>query len=267
MLKQVLFALLAVTIVGSSSGCCCWRHNLLMLGRSLHTPFQGGGCNGNCGGNCNGNCGGNCGGAGCVDGACGCGNQGCAGGCGNQGHGNDFGAKARDGGWGCFNFGWGCNNCCSIFGCSSHYLDPQGACYGAYCATGCRAAGCGPMYWGDWFNVPRTTDPCDCCGNFVGPSHNLHGSTPWYYGPPKPVYAYGSALAGSQPVAQPVADEQIINEQIINEQVVDEQAVNESIVEPKAVAAKKTTTAAKIASKPTARPGTRTASRPSNSRR
>jgi hypothetical protein len=56
------------------------------------------------------------------------------------------------------------------------------------------------MYWGDYWNVPPTTDPCDCCSNYVGPSHSPHGSTPCYYGPAAP-YG-GHPVANSAPVEQ-----------------------------------------------------------------
>jgi hypothetical protein len=37
--------------------------------------------------------------------------------------------------------------------------------------------GCGEIYWGDWFNdPPDDCDPCDDCGNFVGP--RCHGYRP-----------------------------------------------------------------------------------------
>jgi hypothetical protein len=220
MFKQVSFALLTAIVLSGSSGCCCLWHKVHTFKQSLH-------CHG-CGGDCGGHCGG-----GCADGACGCGDQACGGGCGH------------DGGWGCFDFGWGCNNACSIFGCGSHYLDPQGACYGAYCGKGCQEAGCGPMYWGDAHNVPRTTDPCDCCGNFVGPSHNLHGSTPWYYGPPKGSHGYGGYGYGPSNYVPghghpPVA----ANEPVIEEQIVGETVVKESIVEHKP-APRQTKTAAR----------------------
>lgn len=197
MLKQAIFALLAATVFGGSTGCCCLGHNLHTFTQSLH-------CNG-----CGGGCGGQCGGGeyvegGYVDAGCGCGDQGC----GDQGCGQ--GCGGHGGGWGCFDWGWGCNNVCSIFGCSSHYLDPQGACYGSYCGTGCQKSGCGPMYWGDWYNVPRTKDPCDCCANFVGPSHNLHGSTPWYYGPPK--HGHGAPVA-----ATPMPGEHIVEEHVVEQ--------------------------------------------------
>jgi hypothetical protein len=31
-------------------------------------------------------------------------------------------------------------------------------------------AGCGERYWNEWYNdPPRCADPCDCCGNWMGP--------------------------------------------------------------------------------------------------
>jgi hypothetical protein len=114
-------------------------------------------------------------------GDCGCG-QDCGGSCGGRGHdgGGSFTLLGS-----LLGYHKGAHGC-SILGCGSHYLDPQGACYGAYCGSCCEQAGCGCMYWGDYWNVPPTTDPCDCCQNYVGPSHSPHGSTPCYYGPAPP---------------------------------------------------------------------------------
>jgi hypothetical protein len=42
--------------------------------------------------------------------------------------------------------------------------------------------GCGELYCGDWHSYPpECCDPCDCCGNYIGPHH--HG--PGYQLPPR----------------------------------------------------------------------------------
>jgi hypothetical protein len=64
------------------------------------------------------------------------------------------------------------------------------------------------MYWGDYWNVPPTTDPCDGCCNYVGPSHSPHGSTPCYYGPapahhgPHPAVPAGTVQHEEEVVAE-----------------------------------------------------------------
>lgn len=43
----------------------------------------------------------------------------------------------------------------------------------------CGCTGCGELYWNEWFNdPPAVCEPCDCCGNFLGPS------SPGYYRAP-----------------------------------------------------------------------------------
>jgi hypothetical protein len=58
----------------------------------------------------------------------------------------------------------------------------QGCCH-SRCGDGpfarcARCQGCGEMYWGDWFEAPPPCcDPCDQCGNWVGPPE----SASWPY--------------------------------------------------------------------------------------
>lgn len=187
-MKSLALGLSAAFALIASSGCCCFWHN---VHGALNCHSGGhGGCGGcdhaaACQPACeSASCGGGCG-QGCSDG-CSHGG-GCGGGCGEFSLlGNLFGYHGNSGG-------------CSILGCGSHYLDPQGACYGADCGSCCEQAGCGCMYWGDYFNVPPTTEPCDCCQNYVGPSHSPHGSTPCYYGP-APAYHGPHHAAGPVPV-------------------------------------------------------------------
>lgn len=208
-MKSHLLALCAALSLASGSGCCCFWHNV----HNALNCGHGGGCGGGCGNQASPNCSGGptptCGATG-LAGGCGCGHGGdcscgqscgCGQGGGGGGQGRKFGLLSGLLGYN------GCNNGCSIFGCSSHYLDPQGACYGAYCGNCCNKAGCGCMYWGDYWNVPPTTDPCDCCQNYVGPSHSPYGSTPCYYGPAPPNYAPHYATGGpmSLPTGQAVA--------------------------------------------------------------
>src|SRR5690606_20385469 len=98
----------------ASSGCCCFWHN---VHSALHCGHGYGACGGGCGGNC--------GQVGCVESApCeGCGSHNCGGCCQSSGH----GCREKFTLLGAF-FGYhrGCDGC-SIFGCGSHYLDPQGA--------------------------------------------------------------------------------------------------------------------------------------------
>jgi hypothetical protein len=39
--------------------------------------------------------------------------------------------------------------------------------------------GCGELYLGDWHSCPPECDPCDCCGNYIGPQ----GYAPWQLPP------------------------------------------------------------------------------------
>jgi hypothetical protein len=217
-MKHLALLLFVGAVVCGNSGCCCLGHKMHRWKQSLHCHGCGGprgdydliaaaecGCG-------NAACAGDCGHGDCSHGDCAPSSGNCGGGCSTCGGG---GGGSCSGGWGGFNWGLGSSGC-SILGCSSHYLDPKGACYGAYCGTCCEKAGCGPKYWGDWFNVPRTTEPCDCCANFVGPSHSFHGSTPWYYGPP-PQYAnpgYGSPCLTSGPA---VHGEHVVSDEYVSQ--------------------------------------------------
>lgn len=74
----------------------------------------------------------------------------------------------------------GCDDCCDACGCGDgcklHLLGRikqrlggiMGKCLGGCCGCG----GCdGEIYWNEWHNdPPRCCDPCDKCGNWIGPS-------------------------------------------------------------------------------------------------
>jgi hypothetical protein len=103
------------------------------------------GCWGGCGsGNCS--CGSSCG---CGDNVA-CGGQ-CDGSCG--------------GSCGCGNGGDGCCSGCTV---------PGGPCVRLLRRIGSKldCAGCGECYWNEWYNDPPScAEPCDCCGNYIGPGH------------------------------------------------------------------------------------------------
>lgn len=239
-LRSLVWSLSAAWVVFASSGCCCFWHNVHNAMNCGHGNGCGQGCQtsypphnyGHC---CNDGCADGCGGAG--------------GGCGN-GHGGFTLLGWLVGHHGC------CGDGCNILGCGSHYLDPQGACYGAYCGSccetgcgnGCQKSGCGDMYWGDYWNVPPTTDPCDCCQNYVGPYWGPAGSTPSYYGP-TPHYQRGPHPAVG---AAPVESEGVI---------VGEKTVPSSPTTTKVVAAPKTTTP-KVTTAPKSGTPTKAVSRP-----
>lgn len=109
---------------------------------------------------CTGPCGG-CEGpsCGCAEPACGCAEPAC--GC-------------AEPACGCAEPACGCESPCgcgSAVGCCGCGLlgifKPVGRAIGAVCGCG----GCdGELYWSEWHNdPPRCTDPCDPCGNWVGP--------------------------------------------------------------------------------------------------
>jgi hypothetical protein len=120
--------------------------------------------------------------SGCGD-ACGCG-DGCEPGCGCEP-------------------ACGCASSCS---CDHGNCGRCGCCFGSFCGhlVGCvdRLCGCsgcdGELYWSEWHNdPPRCCDPCDCHGNWVGPSSG------GYRAPYDHPYYVGNANA-SQQVARSV---------------------------------------------------------------
>ncbi len=147
-------------------------------------------CEATCG--CNDACGGCCGGY-CVDGRkfagqtyncgceshlpmCGCTGPACSdGGCGGCGCGD-----CCESGCGC-EASCGCGDCCEAScGCSSCGCKKKTSCCsglfaacGRMCSALCGGGSCGcsgEMYWSEWHNdPPRCCDPCNRCGQWVGP--------------------------------------------------------------------------------------------------
>lgn len=113
--------------------------------------------------------------SGCCCSPCG----GCGGGCGSSCGGcNSCGSCGS------------CGGCCplSFLFCKRELPDDYrgGGSYWCDC-------GCGELYCGDWHSYPPTCDPCDCCGNYVGPhEHDPSYQLPQRYNtagpaPPPPV--------------------------------------------------------------------------------
>lgn len=129
-------------------GCCGPSKPLINV---CTGPECGGGCDPGCG--CEPGCG--------VEPGCGCEPSCGVGGCGST-----------------CGLGGGCSNCpvaeTLVFGVQSigaefrRLLSPLGLC--CPCGSGC--GGCdGEKYWSEWHNdPPACCDPCDQCGNWVGPS-------------------------------------------------------------------------------------------------
>jgi len=167
------------------AGCGCGRGNACGCGGG------GCGCDSGCGGGNGGGCGcGTTGGCG-NGGGCGCGNSrqadcGCAPSCRSKpscGCGV-CGICGRLGKCGICGCGGGCGLFKCLFGC-----------------TGCR----GEFYWSEWHNdPPRCHDPCDRCGNWIGPSAGYRApyAHPYSVGVARPA----SASQGLRPVSPaPVA--------------------------------------------------------------
>ncbi len=82
-------------------------------------------------------------------------------------------------GGGCSSCGGGCGGCaggcgggCGLCGLLSKRELPddyRGA--GSYWCD----CGCGELYCGDWHSYPPDCDPCDCCGNYIGPQDHIPG--------------------------------------------------------------------------------------------
>lgn len=105
-----------------------------------------------------------CGVGGCGDACC------CGGGC-PLGEGLRFGAKSV---------------CCEV----RRLLSPLGVCC---CAGGC--GGCdGESYWSEWHNdPPRCCDPCDDCGNWVGPTASMRAPYDHQFSPRRIANGQGDA--------------------------------------------------------------------------
>jgi hypothetical protein len=142
------FAALCALLI--SSGCCaslsCGDG---CGGRSPYAGMKYERCCETCGAS---GCWGGPGGCGCGD-ACSCGDKvACGDGCGS-----------RHGSCGCGQSG--CAGCCTV---------PGGPCVRLLRRIGSKldCAGCGECYWNEWYNDPPScAEPCDCCGNYIGPGH------------------------------------------------------------------------------------------------
>lgn len=150
------------------------------------------GCEPGCG--CNSSCG--CSGAYCVDGRkfagqtynCGCdsympmklcvGPDGCTSPCGCDCGDSCEASCGCEAGCGCSN-DCGCEAGCGCASGCGREPKTRGCCAtllhicGRMCDTVCGGAGCGcsgEVYWSEWYNdPPRCHDPCNCCGQWVGP--------------------------------------------------------------------------------------------------
>jgi hypothetical protein len=117
--------------------------------------------------------------------AAGCRGVGCGGSCGN-------GASYAFSKYDC-----SCDPCCNgTYGCGS------GSCgcgtkgsrpiLDALCGCSC----CGELYWNEWYNdPPAVCEPCDACGNFVGPRGGVYGA-----GHPAPLHYADAAPATAKNV-------------------------------------------------------------------
>jgi hypothetical protein len=139
----------------SSCGCGC--------GDCCEPSCECGGCGDSCGDCC----------GDCCEPACGCGcGDCCEPSCGCGGGGSCCGGSM---------FG-GCGRLCSamLAGCG------MGGC--------CDCGGCSKeLYWSEWHNdPPRCCDPCDRCGNWIGPSSGYHAPYAHAYSPGGNSYMVGS---------------------------------------------------------------------------
>jgi hypothetical protein len=131
---------------------------------------------------------------GCCESACGCGDVcGCGGAC---------------------EPGCGCDPCGCDSGCSNRGCCLNGVLFGSYCGRfvsmfdklcgGCN--GCsGEVYWSEWHNdPPRCHEPCDCCGNYTGPSYagiRAPYDQGYHVGSAGVGYARGNVAPGTQAIA------------------------------------------------------------------
>ena len=104
----------------------------------------------------------------------------------------DASGHCASGGCGVNSCGRGCEPTCATepsCGCSSGSCNSSPGCSLFDCLFGCT--GCGSeFYWSEWHNdPPRCCDPCDCYGNWIGPSTG-------YRAP----YAHPYAVGGSAPM-------------------------------------------------------------------
>lgn len=163
-----------------------------------------------CGGCCDSCCETTCGCNDCCDGCC---EPGC---CCNDG--------CYDPGYccgnGCCEPSCGCNgsnySCCAgglIAGCRRICDSICGSCFGGgnsgCCNSGCCGGDCGcdgcsnELYWSEWHNdPPRCCDPCDRCGNWIGPSTSYRAP----YSHPYEVSRHVNAVPGTRTARKPTTD-------------------------------------------------------------
>jgi hypothetical protein len=59
----------------------------------------------------------------------------------------------------------------AVAGLSGCCCEPWGGCYP--CGNNWCGPSCGELFWCEWFSIPpQCCDPCDECGNFIGPRLN-----------------------------------------------------------------------------------------------
>jgi hypothetical protein len=101
--------------------------------------------------------------------------------------------------------GCGCEPTCATepsCGCASNCGSSNGGCGLFDCLFGCT--GCrSEFYWSEWHNdPPRCCDPCDCNGNWIGPSAGYRAPYAHAYSPgmstPMPYYANQAPMQMNQ---------------------------------------------------------------------
>jgi hypothetical protein len=89
------------------------------------------------------------------------------------------------------------------------------------CCGGCWPCGknycgsqCGQLFWHEWFSIPPTCcEPCNCCGEFLGPKNKyVRGGSPpmgrpWSWGPDDMVTQAGYNGPMDGDVGPPPAEE------------------------------------------------------------
>ncbi len=182
MTRHALLAAIAGIALFNSTGCCLWKH--------CFGSWAQYGCEDTYG-YCDG----------CPSGACGDAHGGWEGhSCTKCSHGHGAFSHKK-------HAHHGCNSCCNGLACcppaNAHHgccnNCPGGHCGHHECPLACLkkllccchddCQGCGEKYCCDWINTPPCPDPCDCCGNFIGPHE------------PRP--AYQSPRVGSVPLRHP----------------------------------------------------------------
>jgi hypothetical protein len=100
----------------------------------------------------------------------------------------------------CCDAGCGCEPCCATE-CAPCYVSPCKALWNALC--GCSGCDC-ELYWSEWHNdPPRCCDPCDQCGNWIGPGEGCYRAP----------YAHSYAVASGPQGAYAEAPKQVVRNQ------------------------------------------------------